>query len=60
MIEDTAAKKAVYEARQKINDLRKVWMEKYPDSIDQTFYNLVISHIDILMTLIRLSADVEE
>ena len=57
MIEDTAAKKATYEARQKVLELRKLMAEKYPDSVDQTYYKLIMNQIDTLMTLIRLSAE---
>jgi hypothetical protein len=60
MIEETAAKKASYAAREKVNDLWKVWINEYPTTVDQTFYNLVLGQIEALRTLIRLAGEVEE
>lgn len=55
-----AVNKATYEARVKINELWKIWMEQYPDYVDQTLYNLVITQIETTCTLIRLAAEVKE
>ena len=60
MTEDTAAKKASYSARQKVNELRKIWTYEYPETVEQTFYNLVIHHIDALQVLVRLAGEVKE
>ena len=60
MTEDTAAKKASYNARQKVNEFRKIWMEQYPDNVDQTYYNLAMGLLDALQTVVRLSAEVTE
>lgn len=49
-----------FEARQKVIELRQILMEKYPDYIDQTHYNLAMSMLDSLQTVIRISAGVEE
>ena len=49
-----------FEARQKVIELRKILMEKYPDHIDQTYYNLAMGMLDSLQTVIRISAGVEE
>ena len=60
MIEDTAAKKAYYQARQKLNDLRRVMAEDYPTNVDQSCYNLVMNLLESLQTAIRLAGEVEE
>lgn len=49
-----------FSARQKVCELRKLWLEQYPDYIDQTYYNLAMHLLDSLQTVIRLSAKVEE
>ena len=59
MIEDTAAKKASYSARNKINEFRCMWMNEYPETVDQTFYNLVMQTLDNLQVLVRLSGEAE-
>jgi hypothetical protein len=55
-----AVAKASYEGRRMIIEFRRMWMEKYPDSVDQTFYNLVMNQLDSLQTLVRLSAEVKK
>ena len=60
MIEETAASKASYKARQKVNEFRKMWMEEYPDNVGQTYYNLAMNLLDALQTVVRLSAEVTE
>jgi len=60
MIEETAAKKACFEARQKLSELWTLWAEKYPDNINQTLCHLVITQIASLKTLVRLAAEVIE
>lgn len=60
MSDETKAEKASREAKNKVQELWKIWVEQYPDNIDQTYYHLVISHIEILKTLLRLSAGVIE
>ena len=55
-----AVSKVTYAARQKVLEFRRLWMEQYPDSVDQTYYNLVMSQLDIMQTLVRLAAEVEE
>jgi hypothetical protein len=59
VIEETKAERACFDARQKINELWKIWAEEYPDSVDQTFYVLVDNQIGHLKTLVRLAAKVE-
>lgn len=60
MIEETAAKKASYDARQKVSELRVLMSKDYPDDVDQTYYSLIMNQIDTLMVLIRLAGEVEE
>lgn len=60
MKEETKAQIAAYNARTGVNQIRKKWMEEYPDNIDQSCYALVINLLDALMTAVRLSAGVEE
>ena len=60
MNEETAAAKASYSARQKVNEFRRIWMEQYPDNVDQTYYNLAMNLLDSLQTVVRLSAGVTE
>lgn len=49
-----------FDARQKVIELRSLWMEQYPDYIDQTCYNLAMNLLDSLQTVIRLSTKVDE
>ena len=49
-----------FQTRQKVIELRKFWMEQYPDYIDQTFYHLAMNLLDSLQVVVRLSAGVEE
>ena len=60
MSEETKAKSAAYDARQKINEFRKIWMSDYPDNIDQTYYNLAMNLLDALQTVVRLAGEVTE
>ena len=60
MIEETAAKKASYDARQKVSELRQLMSKDYPDDVDQTYYHLIMSQIDTLLVLTRLAGEVEE
>lgn len=60
MIEETAAKKASYDARQKVSELRQLMAKDYPDNVDQTYYNLIMNQIDTLFILIRLAGEVEK
>jgi hypothetical protein len=55
-----AVDEATYEASAKINELWRIWAEQYPDYVDQTLYNLVITQIETTRTLIRLAAEVKE
>ena len=55
-----AIEDATFKAILKVIELRKIWMEEYPDCVDQTLYNIVMEQLDILLSLIRLSAKVEE
>ena len=52
--------KVSFDASQKIIEFRKLWMERYPDHIEQTYYNLAMGLLDSLQTVVRLSAGVEE
>jgi len=44
---------ATFEARKKVLELQTLWMEKYPDYVDQTLYDLASQQIDHLLILIR-------
>ena len=55
-----AIEDATFKAILKVIELRKIWMEEYPDCVDQTLYNIVMEQLDILLSIIRLSAKVEE
>lgn len=60
MTEELTAKKAYYSARTKVNELRRLWMNEYPETVDQSCYNLVMHLIDSLETAARLAGDVTE
>lgn len=60
MIEETAAEKACFGARQKLIDLWKLWVEQYPDSVDQILFKVVRSQIEQLRELVRLAATVKD
>ena len=53
-------KKASYTARAKIHELRSKWMEEFPTTVDQTFYQLVMDQLDTLQVLVRLAGEVKE
>jgi len=52
--------KVSFDACQKIIEFRKLWIEQYPDYIDQSYYNLAMNLLDVMLTVVRLSAGVEE
>jgi hypothetical protein len=60
MIEETKVEKACYNARQKLNELWKLWVEQYPDSVDQTLFKVVRGQIEQLRELVRLAATVKD
>ena len=60
MSKETKAKEAAYDGRTKVNEFRKMWLEKYPEDTDQTGYNLVMHLLDALQTAVHLAGEIEE
>jgi hypothetical protein len=57
---EESVEKACHSARVQLDDLWRKWMEEYPETVDQTLFDLVKTGIEQLKILVRLAKEVKE